>query len=479
MRKLIGRRLDPQHEDGVTLVIVALCLIALFGMLVLVVDVGGLLLNRREMVNASDAAALSAAKTCSIKASSDVYGSDPELAADTLAHDNSSTAQTSGQNIIQISQTPCTTQDHGYVTVRYTSNQQLFFAGVLTGGTTKPVTTQATAIWGPAGLATPVPLAIYTQSLGSNCNIKTLPTGSDCYFWFDNNNFGTSRFGILDLRPWNGTNASGWDVPKDTQSCGQGVGADTLSDWMTGAGVSELDVNYQEPTQDPTYVCIIEGTPESKVWGSLEKREGDTLTFPINRCEVAPPFVEPGGQVTNDGTEVPCTTAPHKYDIIGFVDFQLVQVMQSQAEWGGTPLTNCQDNNFSVTHGQTYSLLKPPVNGGQCPSTPPSGVINLTIDGKAPSAGDYTVDDSAKPMAFTWTGADGKVKVSYDWWQNGACGQPPPSSSAVCLLVKTVEVRVGGKQPGHGSGLGNVRAVKLCDPAIPTSCDPYTVPQVP
>ena len=62
MRELITRRLH-RDESGVTLVIVALCLIALFGMLVLVVDVGGLLLNRREMVNASDAAALAAAKS--------------------------------------------------------------------------------------------------------------------------------------------------------------------------------------------------------------------------------------------------------------------------------------------------------------------------------------------------------------------------------------------------------------------------------
>ena len=58
VRKLICTSASTVTRSGVTLVIVALCLIALFGMLVLVVDVGGLLLNRRAMVNASDAAAL-------------------------------------------------------------------------------------------------------------------------------------------------------------------------------------------------------------------------------------------------------------------------------------------------------------------------------------------------------------------------------------------------------------------------------------
>ncbi len=39
----------------------------MFGMIVLVVDVGGLLWKRRELVNASDAAALSAAQTVRLK----------------------------------------------------------------------------------------------------------------------------------------------------------------------------------------------------------------------------------------------------------------------------------------------------------------------------------------------------------------------------------------------------------------------------
>jgi Flp pilus assembly protein TadG len=472
MRELARRSAHTRSEDGVTLVIVALVLVALFAMLVLVVDVGGLLLNRRQMVNASDSAALAAAKTCAIKTTQDtVAGGDPELAADTFARDNSATANIVGPQIIRLWPNPtCQSRDNGYVTVRYSSNQQLFFAGLLGAGATKPVTTQATAIWGPAGAANPLPLAIYTNSLASNCNVETLPTGTECYFWFDNNNFGSSRFGILDLRPWDGTSNSGWDVPPATQSCGQGVGASDLANWIQNAGISELDVNYPSAT----YVCIIEGTPEQQVWGALERREGEVLTFPINRCETSSPFVQQGGQVDRNGTEVPCTTAPHKYDIIGFVDFQLEQVLQSQQEWGGSR-GSCTKNNYDVLHNHTYPLVG---LGGNCPSSVPSGVRNLLIDGQPPGAGQYTVDNLAKPTMFTWTGPDKRINISYDWWIDGECGEPPTQSSAVCIKVKTVEVRVGGGGPGTGAS-PNIRAVKLCDPMIATSCDPYNVPPNP
>ena len=61
--------------------IVALSLIAIFSMLVLTVDVGGLLLARRAMVNASDAAALAAAQSCA--SAEDTL--DPEAQADAYA----------------------------------------------------------------------------------------------------------------------------------------------------------------------------------------------------------------------------------------------------------------------------------------------------------------------------------------------------------------------------------------------------------
>ncbi len=63
MRQETLRR-ATQEEEGAVLVIVTLSLIALFGLMVLVVDVGSLLFTRRALVNAADAAALAAAQSC-------------------------------------------------------------------------------------------------------------------------------------------------------------------------------------------------------------------------------------------------------------------------------------------------------------------------------------------------------------------------------------------------------------------------------
>src|SRR5437763_722319 len=86
MRTYFRSRVDPEGERGATIVIVALALVAMFGMIVLVVDVGGLLWKRRELVNGSDAAALSAAATCALPSAVDPKSA--EQAADALAGQN-------------------------------------------------------------------------------------------------------------------------------------------------------------------------------------------------------------------------------------------------------------------------------------------------------------------------------------------------------------------------------------------------------
>ena len=53
-----------RREDGAVAVIVALMLCVFVAMVALAVDTGGLYLRRRELVNGSDAAALSAGRTC-------------------------------------------------------------------------------------------------------------------------------------------------------------------------------------------------------------------------------------------------------------------------------------------------------------------------------------------------------------------------------------------------------------------------------
>jgi Flp pilus assembly protein TadG len=60
------RRRLRVDEGGVVAVVVAICMIVLMGMLVLTVDLGRTVSIRRDMVNASDAAVLAAARTCAI-----------------------------------------------------------------------------------------------------------------------------------------------------------------------------------------------------------------------------------------------------------------------------------------------------------------------------------------------------------------------------------------------------------------------------
>ena len=76
----------------------ALTLIALCGVIVLTVDVGQLLYKRRAMVNASDAAALSAAQSCAGLLDND----NPEALADAFAVDNVSAVNSGAANIIDI-----------------------------------------------------------------------------------------------------------------------------------------------------------------------------------------------------------------------------------------------------------------------------------------------------------------------------------------------------------------------------------------
>ena len=102
-----------------------LSLIALFGLIVLTVDVGQLLFQRRGMVNASDAAALAAAQSCAGLDDSDV----PEAMANAFAVNNVGNAITALPNITDM--VGCDSESFGHVSVEYAMNQDLFFAGVL------------------------------------------------------------------------------------------------------------------------------------------------------------------------------------------------------------------------------------------------------------------------------------------------------------------------------------------------------------
>ena len=177
-----------RREDGAVAVLVALMLVVFVAMVALAVDTGGLYLRRRELVNGSDAAAMSAGRTCARGGADDRFAA-PEIAADYQVRENGRITgfEVGGTNIT--SMTTCGAQ-WGHVSVEYTSQQDLFFAPAIGFESTKPVTTDATASWG-LGSNNPMPLVI--SSLGSSeCPVP--PNGTPafeqtCAFWYDNDRF--------------------------------------------------------------------------------------------------------------------------------------------------------------------------------------------------------------------------------------------------------------------------------------------------
>jgi Flp pilus assembly protein TadG len=494
MRSLIARRLHGD-ESGVTMVIVALCLIALFGMIVLVVDVGGLLWNRRAMVNASDAAALAAAKSCVLPASLDPSYPDgragAEQAADAYAGGNSSGADVSNpNNIIGISNT-CDAGDigdTGYVTVQYGANQQLFFAGIFGQGQGH-VTTQATAIWGPAGAANPMPIVIYQNSF-QNCEFDKIDPNKTCYVWEDNNNTSPgSAFGLLDLRTDN-PSQYGWDSDAGAGCTDPGSQVDQWITQYPDNSVGDLPLNYPSPT----YVCRVNGM-EQNSWDDFAKLKGQTLFFPINRCDTVLPG-NPGGQLLKNSTnEAACATTPGQYDIIGYFAAKLVNVYRTNQVSAGSG--NCTaartfpgpNNPFNV-----YSMFQA-TQVTPCPTDAPDLITNVVVGkvkkkdpGPAPVDGtDYVVSYSnpADP-SITWlpsgpANENQDYNVSFDWSTSGKCGIPPSgNNSGHCIILQPVQVQIGGSHPG--GGIGNVRAFKLCEPnpdlvSGGDSCSPVIVPK--
>jgi Flp pilus assembly protein TadG len=452
------RLLSRAHGDerGATAVIVVLTLIALCGMIVLTVDVGQLLFKRRAMVNASDAAALSAAQSCAGLGDSD----SPEAMADAFAIDNVSSVNSGAGNIVDIA--GCDGPPYGHVTVEYQMQQALFFAGVLGFDGPAAVRTRATAGWGPAGAANPLPIVVYTGSDQGNCDIQEgIGPGVSCYLWYDNDNFEGSSFGFLNLCTAADPCSQGWDVSSGA-SC-PNVGASLRNDWISGdwtGGPNE--VNYPSAT----YVCRVSGLTTDN-WRELETREANAphqpgqtdssdLIFPVNDCNT---------QVDRSGNQIGCTPgeAPDKYNIIGFIVLHLEAVLDSAAEWGGTSGT-CSQNNVRVVTNQVVPLSS--LTQGQCPDgVTPSGVENLEIEGLAPDdpGATYSYDDTNQTIQ--WTGPPGNVDFDFDWWLDGECGRPPGNASAVCIQVTTVEVQFGGLLPDQGADFG-LRAVTLCDLAI-------------
>lgn len=414
------RSRTPVHEEGATAVVVVLSLFALFGMIVLVVDVGGLLYARRGMVNASDAAALAAAQSCI------GVGENEEAFADQFAAANVDGVFSAGGNIT--AQQNCHEGQAGYVSVEYSRDWPLFFSGVLGVEGGGRVTTAATAHWGPAGTASPIPLVIYETTLQGGCDVPRVAEGTTCYVWEDNDiGIGGGDFGFLDV-------GEGWNVSK-SESCNNAGGADQLADWISGEGVEPLGLNYE----NATWVCTreMEGG-NNPAWRALENLIGETRDFPIV------------GVTPGDGEPSFTGNPQSKYNVIGFAHFEIVSVSMASKDTLTCPI--------DPTATLPFDLMT------EC------GASGVYIEGsaKGDKGAKLTVDEDGVITAWTkqpsW--------VTFETTDSSDCGgNPAPNASAHCLVLRWHGATIGQGNPGGGANFG-IYVPALCDLEIGSCIEP-------
>jgi hypothetical protein len=453
-----------RRDEGAVAVVVAIVLLVFVAAVALAVDVGGLMLHRRGLVNSSDSAALSAARTCA-RGGFDDHGS-TEDAADTAALANSLITDAEARGVINIISSLSTTcgDTGGHVTVGYTSQQSLFFAPVLGFNHESPVRTEATASWG-LGSNNPIPLVLSGQ-LASSCP-QPPPAGINtvgqppCGTWYDNDHLENGNFGFLSL------NSQGWNVPADDNCSGATAGSNDIGDWVSGAEPASVSLNWTEPT----YVCNIGGFKgQSHPWDELEMlaREDAVRDFPITwEGPGSPGFgAPPQGYLPGSGKI-------EKYDVIGFAALRIIDVLRSQEALGDPPQDDtCFKNNTNadITAG-TYpwtsfasaiGCSKPP------PTSPVDGISNVTVEGLIEGT-DYTYDTSGITLNVL---IPRHSNVSFDWHMNagdGPCGPPPNDNSAKCVITQWLGSTLTGDYPTDQ--LDNIRVVRLCDLAQGTCLD--------
>ncbi len=379
------------------------------------------MLHRRELVNGSDAAALSAARTCA-RGGFDTHGT-PESAADhqALANSTITVGEASATNILSMTQCG---DESGHVTVGYTSDQELFFAPVIGFNHESPVHTEATASWG-LGSNNPVPLVLSSQ-LVSTCP-KPPPTGTNtvgqapCGTWYDNDTLNNGNFGFLSLNP------QGWNVPADDNCSGGNAGSSEIGDWVSGAQPVSVALNWTEPT----YVCNIGGFKgQSHPWNELEilAQTDAVRDFPITWDGPGSPgfgapaqgYLDPGGKI-------------EKYDVIGFAAIKIIDVLRSQQAQGNPPQEDtCSKNNTNITTSSagTYYSWTNFATGDrvlEAASHVARGcVTNVTVDWRWSQGTDYTYDTSGDHAQCDRP--EGTPNVSFKWHMNathGPCGPAP------------------------------------------------------
>jgi Flp pilus assembly protein TadG len=486
MRGLTSLRRD---EQGATLAIVAIALIALMGMVVLVVDVGGLVSRRRELVNANDSAALAAAKAFAMNengAECGVNNGPAQGFADQLAAEN---VDAPGPPTLFVAD--CEEQT---VTVEYDRDQDLFFAPILGFAQTARVTGTATAKWGQSQGGNPIPIELDPGTTGDCVYVdpsdpeggfnqpQVCPDG----YWFDPQSTDqNSAWGLLSLNEW-----APDDGANDPQAqCSASGGSNDLGGWIDGSQPIEVTL-----AEIPTYVCTRNGASTSTWLGPLQDQECPTapdpdcktFLFPVNDPSlmvVTNPWLPTQTQAGSTNRE--------KYAIVAFAPMQVYKVYDGDDPGAiGTPGAagpsgTCGNNGvpLNLSVAGTVNLGERARAACGAPTVietiPYSSVIVSAGNGsnrvtytKCPPVGgancDYRYDEST--FDLTWVNGATRIgptkNVRLTWTApgtpgtDGACGEdgiPPshPPDRAFCLVLAWAGPQLIGQDPGPpGAGFG-------------------------
>lgn len=460
-----------RREDGAAVLIVVLGIVAIFGMVVLTIDVGGLMWKRRMMVRASDAGALAAAQSCAL--SDPVEVSLASARADEYASANVSDAvRAAGSDGYHVGPTggECGAAPTGWVKVRYLSPFEFIFAPLFGAPQQRDVSAEAVALWGPAGGAGAVPLELPLSGV--------LPCieGEPCNFWWDN----SADFDLTDSSNWGwlGLEPEQWPSSPDTndpdRNCPAVANSDT-SGWLLGGG---LQVRLQGV---PTYVCVDSGrggaAESSQLFSALLSLADDpdkTWYIPVNDPDRMPTELTPGKA---------------KYAIVGFVGMKVLDILEGDdPAAAGTPALggHCSTTE-QMTTGGTLDLIA--LGGGGCPNgTVPDSITGLvaqkgggknstTFVGCPDTISDTTgCDYLFDGEVVTWLAPnENGVKFEFDWTRagtEGACGMHDPDPNAFCVLMTLADASLAGGPPDPDAVDLNARGVRLtCDlPEDPLTC---------
>ena len=223
----------PFDERGAVVVLVAILVVVLFGMVALVIDVGSLLVLKGRMGTAADSASLAAAQSCALE-QGDVVA---QAEANEVALGN--LGGVSGAESTSFVPSPSCTDPAGSVSVSYSGDQSMYFAPMLGFDAVASVGGSASAMWGPATVAEPIPIV-----LNSDCD-------SRCSYWYEPEpETAVSRddnFGFVDLGAWRVL--GGEQAPRCRNS------ANALPNWIRGTQVVEVSLG-----QPPASACPVSGS---------------------------------------------------------------------------------------------------------------------------------------------------------------------------------------------------------------------------